>query len=460
MRTTDTIAAIATALTPSGIGIVRISGENAIEIADKIYKGKKSLSEVDSHTINYGFIVDPATGEKVDQVLVMVMKAPRTYTGEETVEIDCHGGVLVLNKILKMVIDAGANLAEPGEFTKRAFLNGKIDLTQAEAVADIIDAENNNALRCSVKQLRGSVRNEIKDIRAKLLLEIAFIEAALDDPEHYSLDEHTPELMSVLSDAMARVKKLLDTADSGIVLKQGINTVIIGKPNAGKSSIYNLLSKSDKAIVTDIAGTTRDTLTEHINLDGVKLNITDTAGLRDTGDVVEKIGVERAKAAALDADLILCVLDSSSKLTDEDIGAFETTIGRNAIILLNKTDIDSDEKISVEDIAHLSDKKVIEFSAVSGSGLEELEKEIKKMFFKGEININDEIYITSMRQKAALAAAFSSLELAKESAGAGMPEDIISVDLTNAFEELGRITGDTVSEEIINEIFAKFCMGK
>lgn len=460
MRTTDTIAAIATALSPGGIGIVRISGENAIETADKIYKGKRALSEVDSHTINYGYIVDPLTGERVDQVLVMLMKAPRTYTGEDTVEIDCHGGILVLNRILSLVIDAGANLAEPGEFTKRAFLNGKIDLTQAEAIADIIDAESNNALRCSVKQLRGSVRDEIKEIRAGLLLEVAFIEAALDDPEHYSLDEHTPELQAQLNEAMDRVKKLLDTADSGIVLKQGINTVIIGRPNAGKSSIYNLLARSDKAIVTDIAGTTRDTLTEHISLGGINLNITDTAGLRETGDTVERIGVERARAAADDADLILCVLDSSSKLSDDDMAAIETTINRRAIVILNKSDIDAVDRLSAGNIRHLTDKKIIEFSALRGTGLEELEKEIKEMFFNGEIDINDEIYITSMRQKTALTAAFSSLQLAMESSRAGMPEDIIAVDLTNAFEELGKITGETVGEDIINEIFAKFCMGK
>lgn len=456
MRTNDTIAAIATALSPSGIGIVRVSGDEAIKIADKIYKGKKKLVDVDTHTINYGFIVDG--DEAVDQVLVMVMKAPRTYTGEDTVEIDCHGGVLVLKKILSLLIDAGANLAEPGEFTKRAFLNGKIDLSQAEAVADIIDAESTNALKVGMKQLRGSVSDEVKNIRAELLLEIAFIESALDDPEHYSLDEHGEEMREKIKNAKSRVDKLIAGADGGIILKQGIRTVIIGKPNAGKSSIYNLLTGNESAIVTDIAGTTRDVLTEHINLDGINLNITDTAGLRDADNAVEKIGVERAIAAADEADLILCVIDSSSALTDEDIDALKITNGKKAIVLFNKSDLVAATDES--DIRAYTDKCIISFSAKDGTGLKELSDEIKKMFFSGEINFNDEIYVTSIRQKEALIASSKSLELSLESIEGGMPEDIISVDLTDAFESLGIITGETVGEDIINEIFAKFCMGK
>ncbi len=455
MRTNDTIAAIATALSPSGIGIVRISGEDAIETADKIFKGSKKLCEAQTHTINFGYIYDK--DEVVDQVLVMIMKAPRSYTGENVVEIQCHGGVLVMKRILSLVIDAGANQAEPGEFTKRAFLNGKIDLTQAEAVADIIDAESQNSLKVGVRQLKGKLSEELKDIRRQLLNDIAFIEAALDDPEHYSLDGYGEELETKTAMISARIERLIRNSEAGIIMKSGIDTVILGRPNSGKSSLLNLLAGTNRAIVTDIAGTTRDTLTENVTLAGIKLNVTDTAGLRESRDTVEKIGVERAKKAAKEAELILCVLDGSEDLTEEDSEVLDFIEGMRAIILINKQDL-STWKPCVDE--RISKYPFIGFSAKSGQGLKELESIVKDMFFTGEINLNDEIYITDIRHVQALKAAQESLRLVKAGIESGLPEDVISVDLTDAYESLGTITGETVGEDIINEIFSKFCMGK
>lgn len=455
MRTNDTIAAIATALSPGGIGIVRISGEKAIETADKIFKGKKSLCDTDSHTINYGFIYDRE--EPVDQVLAMVMKAPRSYTGEDVVEIQCHGGVLVMKKILSLVIDAGANMAEPGEFTKRAFLNGKMDLSQAEAVADIIDAESRNSLEVGVRQLKGSLSSEIREMRETLLQEIAFIEAALDDPEHYSLEGYGAELDKKVSSVYACTERLIRNSEAGIIIKSGIDTVILGRPNAGKSSVLNLLAGVDRAIVTDIAGTTRDTLTENITLAGIRLNVTDTAGLRESDNTVEKIGVERAKKAAKEADLILCVIDGSEELTDEDKEVLDFIDGMRVIILINKQDR-TEWKPVIDD--RISKYPFIGFSAKSGQGLAELERIVKDMFFKGDINLNDEIYITAIRHLQALKAALNSLRLVREGISAGQTEDLLSVDLTDAYEAFGLITGETVGEEIIDEIFSKFCMGK
>lgn len=455
MRKNDTIAAIATALSPGGIGIVRISGEEAIGIADKIFRGSIKLREADSHTINYGYVYDGE--ELVDQVLVMIMKEPRSYTGENVVEIQCHGGLLVIKKILALAIDAGANLAEPGEFTKRAFLNGKMDLTQAEAVADIIDAESQNSLKVGVRQLKGKLSSEIKELRAILLHEIAFIEAALDDPEHYSLDGYGEELDRKISGVYSRIDRLIRNSDAGIIMKSGIDTVILGRPNAGKSSVLNLLAGIERAIVTDIAGTTRDTLTENISLGGIRLNVTDTAGLRESDNTVEIMGVERAKKAAKDADLILCVLDGSHDLTEDDIEVLDFIEGKNAIILINKQDLSEWKPIVDERIMKYP---FIGFSAKSGQGLSELETLLKDMFFKGEINLNDEIYITGVRQLQALKTALLSIELVRNGISEGLSEDLISVDLTDAFEALGTITGETVGEDIINEIFSKFCMGK
>lgn len=455
MRTNNTIAAIATSLSPAGIGIIRISGEEATEIADRVFRGSRSLKEADTHTVNYGFVYDG--DEAVDQVLVMIMKAPRSYTGEDTVEIQCHGGMLVLKRILSLVIDAGANPAEPGEFTKRAFLNGKMDLSQAEAVADIIDSENQNSLKVGMRQLKGKLSDEISGIRKILLNEIAFIEAALDDPEHYSLEGYGEELDRKVSAVYSRIDRLIRNSDTGIIIKSGIDTVILGRPNSGKSSVLNLLAGTDRAIVTDIEGTTRDTLTENLSLAGIRLNVTDTAGLRNSIDTVEKIGIERSKKAAREADLILCVLDGAEELREEDKEVLDFIDGMNAVILINKQDLSSWKPCQDERIFR---HPFIGFSAKTGQGLAELENIVKDMFFKGEINLNDEIYVTSIRHLQALKAALGSIKLVREGIENGQTEDLLSVDLQDAYESLGTITGETVGEDIINEIFSKFCMGK
>ena len=456
MRTTDTIAAISTSLSPSGIGIVRMSGEDAVVIADKIYRGKKKLVDCDTHTINYGFIYDG--DERIDEVLVMLMRAPRTYTGEDTVEIDCHGGLLVQKKVLSLLLENGANLAEPGEFTKRAFLNGKMDLSQAEAVADIIDAANDNALKIGEKQLQGTLSEEIKNMRAKLLYEIAYIEATLDDPEHYNFDGYSEKLKSVVSDIKSKIEKLLKDSETGLVLKAGVDTVILGKPNAGKSSVYNLLTKSDRAIVTEIAGTTRDTLTENVRLDGISLNLTDTAGLRESDDTIEQIGVNRAKTAANEADMLIVVIDGSLDFTEEDRILLESVEQKNAVILINKSD--KGLKIRSEDIEKYSKKPCVIFSAKDKTGLENLTEEMKKLFYNGDIDINNNIYITSVRQQNALKDAMNSLKLVEAGIENGAAEDFLSIDLTDAYEALGVITGETIGEDVIDEIFSKFCMGK
>jgi len=460
-KTNDTIAAISTALSPGGIGIIRISGEESFVIADKVFRGKTKISDAPSHTINYGYIYD--SDEVIDQVLVMKMKAPRSFTGENIVEIQCHGGVLVMKRILAAVIDAGAYQAQPGEFTKRAFLNGKMDLSQAEAVADIIDADNKNTLKAGVHQLKGKISSEVKDIRNILLEEIAFIEAALDDPEHYSLDGYNEKIIETIDPIKDRIQKLIHNSQTGSIIKSGIDTVILGKPNAGKSSIYNLLAGGDRAIVTDIAGTTRDTLTDNIMLGDIKLNITDTAGLRDSEDTVEKIGVLRAKSAASNADLLICVVEISSDIDDEDLKILDFTKGKQQIVLLNKVDIfrgDLDEIIKkTQDIVG-QDIPVIPFSAKSGSGLKELTETVQEKFFAGQIDLNDQIFVTNVRHIQALKKAYASLLLVEEGAQAGITEDLISVDLTDAYEAMGEIIGETLEEDIVNEIFSKFCMGK
>ncbi|MDO5540537.1 MAG: tRNA uridine-5-carboxymethylaminomethyl(34) synthesis GTPase MnmE [Eubacteriales bacterium] len=455
---TDTIAAISTAMNSSGIGIIRISGEEAFEIADKMYYSKsgKKLSDMPSHTIQYGFIKD---GEEViDEVLVMLMHAPRSFTAEDTVEINCHGGVYAMKRILELAVKSGARYAQPGEFTKRAFLNGRIDLSQAEAVIDVIQAKNEYALKSSVSQLRGSVLKVIKELRGKIIYEIAFIESALDDPEHISLDGYPDELEKKMQEMKKRISELIASSENGKRIKEGIKTVIVGKPNAGKSSLLNLLLGEERAIVTDIAGTTRDTLEEQITIHGISLNIIDTAGIRDTSDTVEKIGVEKAKNYIQDADLILYVVDSATELDENDEQIIRMIENRKAIILLNKIDLESvtTEEMMKEKI----DKPVIPVSAKEEAGLEVLEKTIKDLFYEGKISFNDEIYITNMRQKKALENALESLCQVEESIQAGMPEDFFSIDLMNAYEELGSITGESVGDDLVNEIFGRFCMGK
>lgn len=455
----DTIAAIATAMTPSGIGIIRISGDDSFELIDKIYKsksGKKLLSQCDSHTVHYGFIYDG--DEKIDEVMVLIMRAPNTYTREDTIEIDCHGGVFVMKRILETVIKYGARPAEPGEFTKRAFLNGRIDLSQAESVIDVINSKNEFALKNSLSQLNGAVLDSIKQIREVLLHEIAFIESALDDPEHISLKSYPQKLLLIVDNQMKSIDKLLKSSDNGRILKEGINTVIVGKPNAGKSSLLNILVGADRAIVTDIAGTTRDVLEEQINLDGITLNLVDTAGIRDTDDIVEKIGVDRAKQYADSADLIIYVIDSSTELDDNDFSIIDILKDKNAIVLLNKSDLST---ITTEDIVKkYLDKPVINISAKDRTGIDELESKISEMFLHGQVSFNDEVYITNIRHKNSLTEAFNSLKLVVESINNDMPEDFYSIDLMNAYEELGLIIGEAVEDDLMQEIFSKFCMGK
>ena len=455
----DTIAAIATPGSGSGIGVIRISGENAIEVADKIFQPKnrnKRLPEQPTYTIHYGNIVD---GDKLlDEVIVLLMRGPHSYTAEDTVEIDCHGGTFVMRKILELVIRNGARPAEPGEFTKRAFLNGRIDLSQAEAVMDVIEAKNNYALQSSLGQLKGSLLEMIREMREKILYEIAYIESALDDPEHISLDGYPVELGEKVDNLLKIAGDLLKSSQNGRVLREGIRTVIVGKPNAGKSSLMNVFVGSNRAIVTDMAGTTRDILEEEIQLKGLNLNIVDTAGIRKTDDPVEKIGVERAKKAMLDADLILYVVDSSADLDENDEEIISFLQDQNAIILLNKADLPS--ALTVEKMQERLQKPTVSISAREETGMDELSDLIEHMFLSGEISFNDQVYLTNMRHQAAMEQVQTSLMKVKESISLGMPEDFFSIDLMDAYEALGSIIGESVGEDLVNEIFSKFCMGK
>lgn len=459
MKITDTIAAISSAAGNSGIGIIRVSGDEAIEVVDKIFRPankNKKLANVESHTVHYGHIMD---GDKtLDKVLVIVMKNPHSYTGEDTVEIDCHGGMLILKKVLDLVLKNGARTAEPGEFTKRAFLNGRIDLSQAEAVMDLINSKNDFALNSSIEQLKGGVSDAIKDIRKDIIYHIAFIESALDDPEHISLDGYDEEITEMLNENINKISKLVNSFDNGRIMKEGIKTVILGKPNAGKSSLLNLMLGEDRAIVTDIEGTTRDTLEENINFNGLSLKIIDTAGIRDTEDLVERIGVNKAKEIAKEGDLIIYVVDGSRELDDNDREIIKLINDKQAIILVNKSDMDT--VINIDDLKKDSNRDVILFSAKNGEGMDQLEEEIRNMFYSGKVTYNDQVYITNARHKEALENALESLKQVKNSVDAGMPEDFYSIDLMDAYTDLGLIIGESVEDDLVNEIFSKFCMGK
>ena len=468
MKKTDTIAAVATAMGSSGIGIIRVSGEEAFSIAEKIFRrsqGKRGTQpgksvpqkiRTDVRNIYYGHIYDGE--ELLDEVLLIVMKGPHSYTAEDTVEINCHGGVLMMKKILETVIKYGARPAEPGEFTKRAFLNGRIDLSQAEAVMDVINSGNQYALKSSVGQLKGRLSEKIRELREKIIFQLAHIESALDDPEHVSLEGYPKALGEVLKPVITDIEKLLKSADNGRVMREGVKTVIVGKPNVGKSSLLNVLVGEERAIVTDIAGTTRDTLEEHIQMQGISLNVVDTAGIRDTGDRVEQIGVSRAKTAAEQADLIIYVVDASVPLDGNDRDIIEMIRGRKTVVLLNKTDLET--VVTAEYMESVTGDPVIQVSAKEETGIKELEDKVKSMFYDGEINFNEEIYITNIRHKTALTESLKSLMMVMESIESGMPEDFFSIDLMDAYAHLGSVIGEEVGEDLINEIFSKFCTGK
>lgn len=467
----DTIAAAATAMSAAGIGIVRISGPDAVRAADMVYhspKGKTKLCEVPSHTIHYGTIRDK-DGQVIDEVLVSVMRAPRSYTAEDTVEINCHGGVLAVRRVLDAVISCSTEvpirLAQPGEFTKRAFLNGRIDLSRAEAVMDLIEAKNEYALKNSVSQVRGSLYEKITALRSQILYQIAHIEASLDDPENLDFTSHIEELGNQVHGWKEEIRHLIDTAQDGRLATEGIRTVIVGKPNAGKSSLLNLMIGEERAIVTDVAGTTRDVLTETINLQGITLLITDTAGIRQTDDLVEQIGVERAKQSAAGADLLLWIVDSSVPLDENDRQICSLLAGRSSIVLLNKSDLDT--VVDESDIRGLfADREegcrvpVLSFSARQKTGFDELVAMLKDMFFRGKLSWNDEVVITNMRHTSLLQRSEESLRKVEESIENGMSEDFFSIDLMDAYEALGEIIGEEIGDDLADEIFSRFCMGK
>ena len=463
---TETIAAIATSLSESGISIIRISGNQAREVADKIVvtKNGKKVSEFRSHTIHYGHVMENDT--IVDEVMVSFMKGPNSFTAEDTVEINCHGGILVTKKILQLILRSGARLAQPGEFTKRAFLNGRIDLSKAEAIMDIIHADNEFALQIGMKQLKGSVSKKVSSIREQLIYEIAFIESALDDPEHYSLDGYNDKLRKIIDSVLTELQKMEDSAENGKIIRQGINTVIVGKPNAGKSSFLNFLLGEEKAIVTDIAGTTRDALEDYIRIQDISFHIIDTAGIRKTEDIVEKIGVEKAIDYSKDADLLLYIIDSSVPLDENDFEIMKMTAGKKMIVLMNKSDLQTvveidDVKKYLDEYSHREeDTRFIKISAKEKVGMEEFETIAKDMFFAGEIQIQDEVMITNMRHKELLSDAIESLKLVIGSIDNQMPEDFLTIDMMSAYESLGKIIGEEVEEDLVNEIFSKFCMGK
>lgn len=457
----DTIAAISTAVSNSGIGIIRISGKDAVAVADRVYRsknGKKHLADQPTHTIHYGYIVDG--GETVDEVLVMLMRGPKSFTAEDTVEVNCHGGVYAMKRVLDAVLKNGARPAEPGEFTKRAFLNGRIDLSQAESVMDVIQAKNEYALKSSLQQLKGAVRTTVEELRSRILYQTAFIESALDDPEHISLDGYPKRLAEEVGQLQEKLSELIASSENGRILKEGIRTVILGKPNAGKSSLLNALVGEERAIVTDIAGTTRDALEETIAFQGITLNLIDTAGIRETEDVVEKIGVGRAIEKAEEADLILCVFDAARPLDENDREILKVIGGKQAILLLNKTDLAA--ALSEEELRAMTGGSypIVQISAKEQTGLSVLTEQIRALFYQGEISVQDELYITNARQKRALQDAAEGLQRVQESILLGMPEDFYSIDLLAAYEALGTITGETVGEDLVNEIFSRFCMGK
>ncbi len=457
----DPIAAVSTPIGNGGIGIVRISGKGSVDIADRIFipaDGEK-ISGKRSHTISYGRIADPKTGETIDEVLLMLMLSPRTYTREDVVEINCHGGILVTNRVLEIVLNSGARAAEPGEFTKRAFLNGRIDLSQAEAVMDIIESKTELSRKAAVSQLEGGLKNMVRQLREEILDMTAAIEAAIDYPEHDVEEETYSQMAERVERLKSEINRLLETADMGRIIREGVEAVILGRPNVGKSSLLNLLLKDERAIVTDIPGTTRDTVEEYMNLGGIPVKIVDTAGIRQTGDKVEKIGVEKSKARAENADIIFMVLDASVPLCEEDTEILEFIRGKRAVILVNKTDISVN--IDTDELCRYTERENIIFISVrENEGIDRLTERFREMFLSGGVEMKESVLINNTRHKNMLSKAAEALDRAAVTIQTRMPEDFISMDLQDALTALGEITGDSVDDEIIDRIFTRFCLGK
>ena len=453
----DTIAAIATPIGEGGISIIRVSGENALEIVNKIFRGA-NLNKVASHTIHYGHIIDYANKDVVDEVLVTVMLAPKTFTRENTVEVSCHGGLLVTQKILQLILDNGARMATPGEFTKRAFINGRIDLTQAESIMDIIEAKTDRARQVAMKQLEGGLLFEIRKLRQELLNTMAHEEVNIDYPEYDMDDVTSKEMYDKAQQVIKEIDKLLATAQEGKVVRSGLATAIVGRPNVGKSSLLNYLSKEEKAIVTNIAGTTRDTLEEYVSLKGILLKLIDTAGIRQTDDIVEKIGVERSKRAITESDLVLLLINSSEELTEEDQKLLELTQDKKRIVILNKAD--QVAKITKKDIQKITDSPIVTISVLKKQNMIGLEEAIKSLFLQGITDSKSKVMVTNQRQNDLLRKAKQSLIEAIEAINDNMPLDLVQIDLKEAWDSLGEITGDTAPDELITQLFSKFCLGK
>ena len=457
----DTIAAISTAPGEGAIGIVRISGDLAISIASSIYQcGTKQLEEQKTHTIHYGHIVDPKSGEVYDEVMVSVLRAPKTFTREDIVEINCHGGIVAINRVLQLVLRMGARLAEPGEFTKRAFLNGRIDLSQAEAVMDLIRAKTDKSMQLAMRQLDGQLSHLIQNLRQEILNTLAQVEVNIDYPEYDDVEEMTLQLLREKTQQVLQgIRALLNTASQGKILRDGLKTAIVGRPNVGKSSLLNVLLREEKAIVTDIAGTTRDTIEEYVNVRGVPLQLIDTAGIRETDDIVEKIGVERSRKALKEADFVLLLLNQSETLQEEDIRLLETTKGMKRIILFNKTDLPS--KLSTEDIApYAQEEEIVTTSMLNKEGIDRLEEKIAGYFFQGQMNERDATYLSNTRHIALLEKAEQALVEVQNGIEMEMPVDLIQIDFTRAWDLLGEITGDSVQDELLTQLFSQFCLGK
>lgn len=457
----DVIAAISTPVGAGGIGIVRMSGTGSISIADKVFQGKqgKKLADKKSHTISYGKVINPKTGEVIDEVLALLMKAPNTYTKEDVVEFDCHGGTLVVQTILEVLLQQGARLAEPGEFTKRSFLNGRMDLTQAEAVIDLIHSKTDLGRQSAIKQLEGRLAKKVREIRQEVLDMIASIEAAIDYPEHDVEEETRADMKQKSQKVLQKLEQLLSSADKGKIIKEGLETVIVGKPNVGKSSLLNYFLQEERAIVTDIPGTTRDTVEEYVNIEGIPIKLVDTAGIRQTSDLVEKMGVEKSREYASRADLVLMVIDASRPIEEEDKEILEIVKGKNAIVLLNK--IDLQPKIQKEDLMEfVPQENILPLSVKEETGFDVLTKRLREMFLGEEGSLGEQELLGNTRHKNALFYAKEAIERALQTIDSGMPEDFISMDLQEVNQYLGEITGDSVDEEIIDRIFTKFCLGK